>query len=345
LVKFLFLCCKEAKMSRLCLLVCLVALVGVASGASVDCGSACEASAPSDDSQAFHDLQLPQQPSFLERGSSASESESSVAAEMETEDASSASASGEGELMGEFEGSVEMEGENSAEQEAEAMNAAIQSGMAKAMNKIQQGLAAGAGAESESDAESESQSQAESETESKSEADSESESESESDSASSMRFARRPHGKVVPMRRSRGEQPSAPWPQPIVRHAGGSPFDVSRLTPKSVNVDGKHVKLPAPIVIHQMKGQPLSDRAAPVDADDPCYDVCHFNGGWSTAPCQQCIFRGLTNGWVLHAIHDSIVGYNYAHWGRNQCSKKDNPFHSHAFSDCFFNTIHAACNQ
>jgi len=82
---------------------------------------------------------------------------------------------------------------------------------------------------------------------------------------------------------------------------------------------------------------------------DPCADRCDFPGGYQEAACQDCILRGLVNGWILRSIQDGVKGYNYHHWARNQCvqyAKQQGITQGGAtsFSDCYFQQLHETCN-
>jgi hypothetical protein len=81
--------------------------------------------------------------------------------------------------------------------------------------------------------------------------------------------------------------------------------------------------------------------------DDPCVALCDFDGGWKTLPCQECILRGLINGWLLFS--QGSPGYNYNRWARDLCvhymAQKAAAFEKGSFSKCYFDQVHLACNH
>jgi len=86
-------------------------------------------------------------------------------------------------------------------------------------------------------------------------------------------------------------------------------------------------------------------------ADDPCVAKCDFPGGWKTSTCQDCVLRGLVNGWVARSGGER--GYNYAEWSRDFCLRyaaglqhEQRLSHSASlsFAKCFFDEMHMACN-
>jgi len=83
---------------------------------------------------------------------------------------------------------------------------------------------------------------------------------------------------------------------------------------------------------------------------DPCASKCNVPLGWQKAGCQDCILRGMVNGWILRSIQDAQKGYNYAHWSRNQCVKYAKNYgagtngNASPFADCWFQQMHETCN-
>jgi len=83
---------------------------------------------------------------------------------------------------------------------------------------------------------------------------------------------------------------------------------------------------------------------------DPCAEKCDRPQGWTFPGCQDCILRGMVNGWILRSIQDAQKGYNYAHWSRNQCVKYAKSYgsgsngHAAPFADCWFQQMHETCN-
>ena len=94
-----------------------------------------------------------------------------------------------------------------------------------------------------------------------------------------------------------------------------------------------------------------SDESAPVIAKEPCAEQCDPAGAWRTAECQDCIVRGMVNGWIVKSIVDKQRGYNYAHWSRNKCVAYANELQLRTgevkgapFAHCFFQKMHETCN-
>lgn len=93
-----------------------------------------------------------------------------------------------------------------------------------------------------------------------------------------------------------------------------------------------------------------TQRPRGAQAPEPCAEQCEGKGLWRTAPCQDCIVRGMTNGWIVKAIQEQQKGYNYVHYARNQCAKYANDQHLKAtvkgapFAACFFQKMHETCN-
>jgi len=89
-------------------------------------------------------------------------------------------------------------------------------------------------------------------------------------------------------------------------------------------------------------------------APSPCESVCEGAGKWRSSSCQDCIVRGMVNGWIVKSIVDGQQGYNYAHWARNQCVNYVNEMNARAsggvsaegapFAKCFFQKMHETCN-
>jgi len=85
-----------------------------------------------------------------------------------------------------------------------------------------------------------------------------------------------------------------------------------------------------------------------VPINDPCLPKCDIRDGWKTLPCQECILRGLINGWLRR--NDKLKGYQYSRWSRDYCvnylAHQDNEYQSQriSFSKCFFDQLHVACN-
>lgn len=84
---------------------------------------------------------------------------------------------------------------------------------------------------------------------------------------------------------------------------------------------------------------------------EPCAEQCEGKGLWRTAPCQDCIVRGMTNGWIVKSIQEQQKGYAYVHYARNQCVKYANDQHlagasvkGAPFAACFFQKMHETCN-
>jgi len=84
---------------------------------------------------------------------------------------------------------------------------------------------------------------------------------------------------------------------------------------------------------------------------DPCAQKCNVALGWQQAGCQDCILRGVVNGWIVRSIQDAQKGYNYAHWARNQCVQYAKNYGAGAngnaapFADCWFQQMHESCNM
>jgi hypothetical protein len=81
--------------------------------------------------------------------------------------------------------------------------------------------------------------------------------------------------------------------------------------------------------------------------DDPCVRFCDFAGGWKTADCQECVFRGLVNGYLAH--NKPKDGYNYALFAAQSCRVYEaQAFHlgldRKLYPTCFLDHIHKACN-
>lgn len=93
-----------------------------------------------------------------------------------------------------------------------------------------------------------------------------------------------------------------------------------------------------------------TQRPRGAQAPEPCAEQCEGKGLWRTAPCQDCIVRGMTNGWIVKSIQEQQKGYNYVHYARNQCAKYANDQHLKAtvkgapFAACFFQKMHETCN-
>lgn len=136
---------------------------------------------------------------------------------------------------------------------------------------------------------------------------------------------------------------------------------------KSAAAVGAKPKIPAesiaaasePVAIQEPVEATESDVAAVVDnapkdpakAASPCEAQCEGAGLWRTAPCQDCIVRGMVNGWIVRSITDGQRGFNYAHAARNQCVKYANDLHARSsqvqgapFAHCFFHKMHETCN-
>lgn len=90
---------------------------------------------------------------------------------------------------------------------------------------------------------------------------------------------------------------------------------------------------------------------APQTAQEPCAAQCDLAGGWRTAACQDCLMRGMVNGWIVRSIADAQRGYNYAHYARNKCVAYVNELQLRGgevkgapFAHCFFQRMHETCN-
>ena len=94
-----------------------------------------------------------------------------------------------------------------------------------------------------------------------------------------------------------------------------------------------------------------TQRPRGAQAPEPCAEQCEGAGLWRTAPCQDCIVRGMTNGWIVKSIQEQQKGYAYVHYARNQCVKYANEVHLRSdavkgapFAACFFQKMHETCN-
>jgi len=95
--------------------------------------------------------------------------------------------------------------------------------------------------------------------------------------------------------------------------------------------------------------QTESEETFPLPANDPCIPLCDFQGGWKTLPCQECVLRGLLNGWLRRSKR--LNGYNYSQWSRDYCLNyqafqlsRFTTTSSVSFAKCFFDQMHVACN-
>jgi len=95
--------------------------------------------------------------------------------------------------------------------------------------------------------------------------------------------------------------------------------------------------------------QTESEETFPLPANDPCIPLCDFQGGWKTLPCQECVLRGLLNGWLRRSKR--LKGYNYSQWSRDYCLNyqafqlsRFTTTSSVSFAKCFFDQMHVACN-
>lgn len=94
-----------------------------------------------------------------------------------------------------------------------------------------------------------------------------------------------------------------------------------------------------------------AEARAPTLVKEPCADQCDAPGAWRSAACQDCIVRGMVNGWIVKSIQEQQKGYNYVHWARNKCVAYSNELHLRSsevkgapFAHCFFQKVHETCN-
>jgi hypothetical protein len=111
----------------------------------------------------------------------------------------------------------------------------------------------------------------------------------------------------------------------------------------------KPLQMPPAPVHQESLLQTQSQTAIPLPANDPCIPLCDFEGGWKTLPCQECILRGLLNGWLRRSKR--LKGYNYSQWSRDYClnyqafqQSRFTTSSSVSFAKCFFDQMHVACN-
>jgi hypothetical protein len=88
-----------------------------------------------------------------------------------------------------------------------------------------------------------------------------------------------------------------------------------------------------------------------IPSNDPCIPHCDFDGGWKTAECQSCIFRGTLNGFLVRrgAAPDQLnKNKDFNLFALQVCRSLEihhpDQVDEASFPYCFFEQIHRACN-